>query len=1130
LKKIVIILICLYGIQASAQRSYKQSSVLSTGRWAKIGVTAEGIYKIDIALLNRLGFTTNNISSNSIQLFGNGGGMLPENNATPRVDDLFENSIWIEDGGDGIFNNNDYALFYAAGAHTWNFDTAFSYQKNLYTDTAFYFITLGANGKRITAKTSSGSPNYFSTEYHDLFVYEPTSINLLNSGKEWVGDIFSNAFGGTATRNFAINWSGLISTEPVSINTKLVARSIGATSSFSISANNQNLQNLTLRTVTGDLLDDYAIAQQSNRTFFSSSPNLTINIQYNSTATGATGWLQQLLVTGKRTLAFTGNNLLRFSDTKTMGANRFTQFTISNVPAGTIIWNITNQLIPYSLSPITSGTSLSFPDSTRTLQTYIAFTPAMATTPIALGNIENQNLHSIKNINGIIIAHPSLLTAANRLANFHQQQYGLVDWVIPSTLIYNEFGSANPDPTAIRDFVKMVYDRNQFLANYTPYLILFGKSSFDPKNRIANNSNLIPGWQTNSSFNQLTTTTSDDFFSILGNTENINTGVSNSVISVGRFPVTTHTEAMMMVDKIINYHSTNSTGNWKKEMILIADDQDNNLHLNDAETIAQATTNTNSFLHLNKIYLDAFPLVAGAGGASYPAANNALVNNLLQGALVANYSGHGNFQRLAQEAIFSNAEANKLNNKNKLPLFITASCDFAPYDDPTKKSLGEALLHNNENGAIGLLTTTRPVFAASNLTLNKIFVEQLFTKQNNQYPTIGEAVRLAKNNTINQTGDALNSRKFALLGDPAMKLAYPLYNIQLQSLNGSPLNSNDSLRAGIQYTLTGVITDATTVVQRDYEGVLELTIYDKPQVQQTLGNTAGSNKVNYTVQENKLFNGQATIRNGAFSIQFVLPKDLSFSAGKGLISAYANASTQKEAGAAYTINISNNGVVDNTDTRGPSIALFLNDSLFKPGGLTHENPILVAKLADSSGINATGNSIGHDIVLTINGNTRNSQVLNSFYTAEIDNYQKGTVRFQLPTLPAGNHTLKLKAWDLLNNSNEATLSFTVAKQDSLVITALRNFPNPFITGTYFSFEHNQPNTKLEVDIQIVNSAGQLVKKIAQTLMGNGTRSASIYWAGDTDNGRKLGRGMYFYRIIVQAGGQQKQLAQRLLLQ
>jgi hypothetical protein len=1122
----------LIGISVSlqAQRSYKASSALSTGRWAKIGVTTEGIYKIDIALLNRLGFTTNNISSSSIQLLGNGGAMLPENNAINRIDDLFENSIWIEDGGDGIFNGNDYALFYAAGPHQWNYDTAFTYQKNLYTDTAFYFITLGANGKRITTKTNSGTPNYFSNEYHDCFVYEPSTINLLNSGKQWVGDMFSNAFGGIASRNYTINWPGLLNTEPISINTKLVARSIGATASFSISANNQQTQNLTLRGITGDLLDDYAIAQQGKKSFFSSSPNITINIQFNSTATGATGWLQQLRLIGKRSLAFTGNGFLRFSDTKTMGANRFTQFTIHNTPTGAIIWNISNQLIPYNLSPITSGTILSFADTTQTLQTYIAFTPSMAATPIALGSIENQNLHVLKNINGIIVAHPSLLAAANRLANFHQQQYGLVDWVIPSTLIYNEFGSAQSDPTAIRDFVKMVYDRNQFLPNYAPYLILFGKSSFDPKNRISNNSNIVPSWQTTESFNQLTTTTSDDYFAIVGNTEDINTGLAHAAISVGRFPVSTHTEAMMMVDKIINYHSTNSSGNWKKEMIVIADDQDNNLHLNDAEAIAQTATSTQTFLHINKIYLDAFPLVAGAGGASYPAANNRLVNNLLQGALVTNYSGHGNFQRLAQEAIFTNAEANKLNNKNKLPLFITASCDFAPYDDPTKKSLGEALLYNNENGAIGLLTTTRPVFAASNLTLNKIFIQQLFTKQNNQYPTIGEAVRSAKNNTINQTGDALNSRKFALLGDPAMKLANPLYNIQLQSLNGIPLNSSDSLRAGIRYTLAGVITDAAAMAQNNYAGVLELTIYDKPQIQQTLGNTAGSNQVNYTVQENKLFNGQATIQNGQFRIQFVLPKDLSFGAGNGIISAYANSLTNKEASAAYTINISNTSILNTTDTRGPAIDLFLNDSLFKPGGLTHENPILIAKLADSSGINATGNSIGHDMVLTIDGDTRNSRVLNSFYTAAIDRYQSGTVRFQLPTLSAGNHSLKLKAWDLLNNSNEATLSFTVAQQDSLQITALHNFPNPFVSGTYFSFEHNQPNTNLVVTIQIVNGAGQLVKKIAKTLISNGTRTASIYWQGDTENGRKLGRGMYFYRIIVQAGGQQKQLAQRLLLQ
>jgi hypothetical protein len=1134
LKKIVLIIL-LFTVKSSAQRSYKASSVLNTGKWARIGITTEGIYKIDVALLNTLGFTNANIPSSSIQVYGNGGAMLPENNATNRIDDLFENAIWIEDGGDGIFNGNDFALLYAPGPHHWRYDTAFFYQKNLYTDTAFYFVTLGSNGKRINTNTTIGTPNYISNSYTDLFVYEPTTANLLNSGKQWVGDPFSNSFGGITTRNYAINWPGLINTEPIIIKTKLVARTIGANASFRVSSNSQTLQTLTTRAVAGDLLDDYAIATEGYSSVSSNTPNPTITIQFNSTALGASGWLQQLAVTGTRNLTFVGNGFLRFRDQKSIGTNRYTQFNISNAPSGTIVWNITNPLIPYTfnLTPATSPpnpSTLSFTDSTAALQNYIAFTPAMAVKPIALGMVENQNLHNSRNINGIIITHPSLSAAANALANFHQQQYGLIDWVITTPLVYNEFGSGQPDPTAIRDFVKMVYDRNQFLPNYPPYIILFGKSSFDPKNRISNNTNLVPGWQSTSSFNQLTSITSDDYFTVLGNTDNINTGTSNSTISVGRFPVSTHTEAMMMVNKIIHYHSNNTVGNWKKELIVIADDQDNNLHLTDAETIAQSIQNANPFLHTQKIYLDAFPLVAGAGGATYPAANEALVNGLLQGALVANYSGHGNDQRLAQEAVFSNTELNRLNNKNKLPLFVTASCDFAPYDDPTKKSLGEALLYNNENGAVGLLTTTRAVVAASNLTLNKNFIEQQFIKQNGQYPSIGEAVRMAKNNTIIQTNDALNSRKFALLGDPAMKLANPQYSIQLQTLNGLGFNSSDSLRSGVKYTLTGSIVNTNNSIQQNFQGIVELTIYDKPQQQQTLANTAGSNKVNFTVQDTKLFNGQATVQNGQFRIQFILPKDIRYGTGNGLISAYATASNNTDAGSANTINISNTGALNSNDTRGPDIQLFLHDSLFKPGGLSNENPLLIATLSDSSGINATGNSIGHDIVLTIDGDTRNRIVLNSFYTADIDSYQKGQIRFQLPTLTNGMHTLTLKAWDLVNNANEATLSFLVSPQEKLEIRELRNFPNPFNTGTTFSFEHNQPNTNLEVEIQIVNTAGQLVKKITQTLNSNGTRVASLYWQGDTDNGRKLGRGMYFYRIIVLAAGQQKQLAQRLLLQ
>lgn len=796
-----------------------------------------------------------------------------------------------------------------------------------------------------------------------------------------------------------------------------------------------------------------------------------------------------------------------------------------------MVWEVSDPLNPVKMPLSFNGAVTHFNGRLDRLREYLAFTTAHAAAPIALSSVPNQNLHNLPPVHGLIITHPSLLAQAQRLADFHLQQYGLSDTVLLLGQIYNEFSSGSPDPAAIRDFIKWTVNQSANAPIKPAYVLLFGAGSFDPKNRISNNVNLVPVYESPNSLDPLLSFTSDDFFGLIGDSDNINdlSSITPLSIAVGRIPVASAADARVMVDKIIRYHSPASLGNWRREMLFLADDQDNNLHLSDAESVVAAALEVNPILHPNKFYLDAFPLVSGAGGARYPAVSEALVNAVSNGALLFNYSGHGNDQRLTEEAVFSKAEVNRFNNADKLPLFITASCDFAPHDDPAKHSLGEQVLHGNANGGIALLTTTRLVFAYSNRILNEQFMKAALQRgANGQYLSLGESVRLAKNRTSLSSGDVLNSRKFALLGDPAMQLALPKGLMRINSLNGAPLNPADSLQPLGKYVLGGAVLTPSGNVDAAFNGTASVTIYDKPQTVKTLGNTSASPVTAFSEQRSVLFNGKVSVSNGLFNCSFVLPKDIHFEPGNGNICLYASNGVTDAAGS-FPIRISSFAAAAPADTEGPELRLFLNDTLFMNGGLSNEKPVLIAQLFDSSGINATGNSIGHDITLVTDGVESNKTVLNNYFSYRTDSYQAGQLRFQLPVLSPGKHWLKVKAWDVLNNSNEASLQFTVAAQEKLTISAVRNFPNPFAGSTQFSIEHNQPDTNLLVEIFICNSEGRLVKKLAERVNSSGSRNVLLRWNGDSDFGRKLGRGTYFYRIIVSATTQQTQHSGQLLL-
>ncbi|MCX8018956.1 MAG: type IX secretion system sortase PorU [Chitinophagaceae bacterium] len=1116
-----------------AQRQYAASSVLASGRWYKISVQKPGIYKIDVGFLRSMGIS-GAVSSSSIRLFGNGGFMLPEANSVPRPDDLTENAILVADGGDGILNGNDYFLFFAHGPDRWFYDSSagtFRFRKNLYETKSYYFITLGGSGKRINQLPLQSGPAVTVQEFSERFCHELDSVNFLSSGKEWYGEELSNLPGRSPSRTFSFSFGNVDGSSPLQLRLTAAGRSVNQPGHIDVSVNNQPAGRLTYP-ATGPGPYDF-FAREVTGFFSHPNPQSTqiIRLTHTSGGINAQAWINRIELFFRRRLSMSGTNQLLFRDVNTVGNIR-AEFRIADALPEIEVWNVTNPVEPVRVTGTYQQREFRFVANAEQLREYVAFHPQQFLTPVFEGTVANQNLHGLPPADYIIITHPLFRQLAERLAEFHRQKSLLRVVVVSTEQVYNEFGSGSADPAAIRDFVKMFWDKYQ--GNNRPeFLLLFGDASFDYKNRISGNTHLVPCWQSKESLSPLATFVSDDFFALLDDHEDLESAnpAHDLDIGIGRIPVRNAEEAARFVDKIISYHSSKAFGNWRMQKAIIADDEDANLHVQDAELISQYIDANFSLLNLNKIYLDAFPQQIGQSGTRYPAAVQAIQNQVLKGALFMNYIGHGGPYRLAEETVLEKKQIEAWKNGDRLPVFITATCDFAPFDNPSVASLGEFLLLASGKGAIALVTTTRLVFASSNRNMNYHFMRLATAKDaSGNYKALGASLRETKNFVIQNTGDIENARKFTLLGDPGLIPAFPKHEIKVTAINGRNTSLEDTLSASEFVRIEGEIRDSRGQLMNQFNGRASTVIYEKEQTLSTLGNDPGSQPMHYPARQVVVFQGKAAVQNGKFFIEFKIPKDIDYRYGKGKISVYAS-NEETDAGGSFGDFLIGGTTADSSgDKEGPIVRLYLNDEKFINGGITNETPVFVATLEDSSGINTTGIGIGHDILLTLDNDNNKTFVLNSFYESDLNNFRKGMIRYQLPPLEPGEHSLKLKVWDALNNSSEAELHFIVQKEEQLQIRRVLNYPNPFTTSTCFWFEHNQPSILMQATIEVMTITGKIVKTLKKAFVAVGNRSDDIQWDGRDEWGNRIGRGVYLYRLKVSTEtGKSKEVIEKLVI-
>ncbi len=1104
---------------------YATHSVLATGNWYKLAVKDPGVYKIDISLLNSMGINTLNLSSTSIRLYGNNGAMLPEDNASPRYDDIPENAVYINDGGDGILNGNDYILFYTPGPHQWLPATQhFQHQQHLYADSAYYFLNIGGNGKRVVADNSSPAANRTVTSFDYRAFIENDKVNVLASGKRWLDEEMSSQPGKSLshTLNFDLPPGGVTNTN---LRVAVAAKSVGS-SRFDVMFNQALVQALYPDPVSGNVFDRQVTSVNALLPVSGTQQAASVTLQF-IPAGGASGWIDFVELHARARLAYPAQGVLLFRDRQAVGAGNVVEYKIAGGNAQVQVWDVSGELAPIEVRTTFTADTVRFSRDAGNLKEYVAFNPANVPAPKFAGTVANQDLHGVAATDMVIITAPLLAAQAQRLAAYHRQHDGLSSLVVTPAVIYNEFSSGQQDPSALRDFMKMLYDKGPA----PKYLLLFGDASYDYKDRVPNNTNLVPAWESDASADQITSYTSDDFFGLLDDQDDVNSmsPISLLDVAIGRLPARTLSEATIMVDKIIGYHSSASFGAWRNRMTFVADDEDDNLHLEDAEKVSGIITQEEPRFSVSKIYADAYPQVSSAGGSRYPEVNTAINSGMYKGTLVWNYTGHGSFSRLGEEVFLDENSASNWNNASRLPLMITATCDFAPFDNPAFTSLGEKMILRERGGAIALMTTTRAVFAYSNLVMNANYFRLAFTPgSDGKMPSLGQAAMLSKNFTYSSFSDVVNNRKFQLLGDPALTLAFPALQVRTDSLNGQPVSNTDTVKALGKYTFSGSVVNTQGQLMPNYSGELEVTVYDKPESLITRANDPGSRVAGFALEHNILFKGRAHVLNGRFSFTFVVPKDIDFKPGNGRISYYTYNEQTDGAGHYNSFSVGGTAQVAN-DQQGPALKAWINDYSFKEGGITGENAVLLVNLSDENGINTTGRGIGHDIIAVLDDSTR-YYVLNDFFEALSGDYREGNISFPVEGLAEGAHTLTIRAWDTHNNSTTITIRFRVKGKGELAVEKVGNYPNPFKDETKFFFSHNQQNADLDVVVRIFSLQGQLVRTLRHTINGSGSRYDGVIWNGRADSGVKVPHGIYLYELTIDnRQGKSKKFGGKLIL-
>ncbi len=1169
-----------YGTSDNPHLSVSRS-VLADGQFFKLAISETGMYRVDRTFLESLpGLDTavGSIDPDQVRIFGNGGAPVPAHNSAPRIADLAENQVFVQGGGDGSFDAADAVWFYAQGPSGWQSRELtdsrgrpildpngepireWSHYVHPFDSTNYYFLSIGG----------ATSQTYLQEDYPDV-----TGTDLLaeiqgryfidldeymwgreggHSGHTWVSTLIPGPGPGRVvfenlqlpgltggTLNYQIR--AAIQSNPAAVlryrdeNTTLHSVNYGASSALSTSTiARSGIAEFTQTVTAGQQIS--LIADLDDQTGGPTAALDWVRIYYPKT-----------LQADQQPLRF--NTPLAETGTFTFVLRGFTSppIVLDVTQSGDYRWlGLSSRGGEYWVQVTASSQDQSreliafMPDQVQTLEAATACGSACRVTP--------QNLHGIQTWPDFVIITPKQFIEQSTALADRRRAEGLTVEVVDVQQIYNEFSGGLQDVRGIRDYLKFLYDRSPDEERLLRYVLLFGDGHFDYRNLDASATfpNLIPPFETEESWNPERSYTSDDYYGLLDDNEGLWPFVRGTFggveahlnervdVGVGRFTVHTEEEAQLMIDKIVNYESPNTYGQWRNRYLFLADDgptgtsgqqNDRDLHTQNTDVVAVAVEKLAPDVNQHKVYALSYTREF-LNTWRIPKARQDLLSTIDEGVLVVNFSGHGGERALAQENLFTVEDSRSLRNYDRLPIFITATCSFGRWDLGNEQTGAEELLLNRNGGAIALLTTVRTVYTSGDATtlnvgLNVALNEEMFTREANQLlPRLGDALRRTKNRRVGYEG---NNRKFNLLGDPTLRPGLPASRAVVTHINETQISTaTGQMRALDRIELKGEIQRPDGSLDASFDGTVSLTVFDAlrqvPIPREMLRHMP---QPYYEVREDLIWRGKTRVTGGQFVTRFVVPKDISYANQPGRVTLYAQGAASHVNGYSERFIVGGTSDEVTNDVDGPQIELYLGDETFTGGGLAPAQPQVFARIYDESGINTVGAGVGHEMLLVLDENEVDAINIGNLYESDEDSFQRGSVSYAFDeALEPGPHTLRLRAWDVLNNSGETTLDFLVTDTEELVIRNVFNYPNPTTGPTRFVFEHNQiPGTPVKVHVRVYTLAGRPVRTLeSEDLLSAGPMQIS--WDGLDDDYARLTPGVYLYRLRAETEGAEVQ--------
>lgn len=1106
IRHILALVLCLWST-ALAAHNYVSSSVLSSGKWVKISVKETGLHYLTYDEIQSAG-----LNPAQLRIYGYGGARLEQDFTLAKIDDLPAVPFLMVTGSDGVFNSGDYIVFYAQGLVRWKYNgSRFVHTGNPYATQGYYFLSDDAGEQQLitTMGPPAGTPTHSVNTYTALRLHEVDSLNLIDrTGKEGGGREFYQQMPTSGLMTLRFAFPDVVTAQQTQIYADVAAYS-SKSSTFTLSMNGE--QNVLY--TSGISTSDFYTMGTGNSGLFSfptaSGAQQELQIRYTNSANGSIGFLNYVEAAATCSLVLR-DKPLAFRNVEYLGENSHSTYMLTGADSETEVWNVSALNYIRRVTSTLSGNTLSFNVYNYDPTEFIAFKPSMRSGmlhPTIVGSVANQNLHALRDIDMVIITNEAFLPAAQTLAAAHERLDGMTTAVVTDGQVYNEFSSGTPDATAYRWLMKMLYDRAGGSVKAPQYLLLMGDGTFDNRKLLAaSGNNWLLTYQAKNSLEETKAYATDDYFGFLDNEEGESDLSGRMDIAVGRFPVNSQAEAEQVVEKTIRYIESAKAGKWKSELVFLADDGDKNQHTSISDMAAESVRVQNPDFVVNKVYLDAYTQETSAAGESYPLAKNKFHNLLSSGVLFFDYSGHGGYNAITSESVMTLADITAMTNRN-LGLWFLATCNFTSFD-AGMLSAGEEAVLNPNGGAIATISACRTVYAPQNGALNLLFCDTLFAHSSGHYTmSIGKALQYAKN----KRGSDTNKMSYVLMGDPAVRLAYP------DDYTVATTTQLDTLHALSIQTVEGFIRTDQGDTATWFNGTLSITVLDKMQQITTLDNdnVEADKKRTYTYNDypSPLFKGEARVENGTFSYTFMVPKDIRYNYGNGRIVYYAVDSVGGEEARGHYEDflVGGSSTVAIADTVGPEIKLYLNTPSFTDGGTTYEYPHFFAEVNDEHGINTAGSGIGHDLLLTIDNDPDHTYIVNDYFSATNGSYQAGVVSYALPEMKEGAHNLTFRAWDLLNNSSTAALSFQVVKGYDAQICSVLTYPNPVRRSERLNLviDYDQPDKLAEIEVLVFDLAGRLCYRTTQ--QGNEPMSWNMSEIASH-------AGVYLYKVQLTVAG------------